>query len=41
MPAIALAKDGSFFIVARMDGEKILIHDPKVERPEIIRPSDN
>ncbi len=36
MPAIALAKDGTFFIVARMDGEKILIHDPKVERPEII-----
>jgi subfamily B ATP-binding cassette protein HlyB/CyaB len=36
MPAIALAKDGTFFIVARMEGEKILIHDPKVERPEII-----
>ena len=36
MPAIALAQDGTFFIVARMEGEKILIHDPKVERPEII-----
>ena len=36
MPAIALAKDGTFFIVARMEGEKILIHDLTVERPEII-----
>jgi subfamily B ATP-binding cassette protein HlyB/CyaB len=36
MPAIALAKDGSFFIIAKMDGEKVLIHDPCVERPEII-----
>lgn len=36
MPAIALAKDGTFFIVARMDGDKVLIHDPAVERPEII-----
>ncbi len=36
MPSIAIAKDGSFFIVARMDGDKILIHDPLVERPELI-----
>ncbi len=36
MPAIAKAKDDSFFIIARMDGDKVLIHDPTVERPEII-----
>ena len=40
MPAIALAKDGSFFIIARMDGDKVLIHDPCVERPEIISQED-
>ncbi|HNP02245.1 MAG TPA: cysteine peptidase family C39 domain-containing protein, partial [Agitococcus sp.] len=36
MPAVVSAKDGSFFIIARMDGDKVLIHDPTVERPEII-----
>jgi subfamily B ATP-binding cassette protein HlyB/CyaB len=40
MPAIALANDGRFFIIARMDGDKVLIHDPCVERPEIISQED-
>ncbi|PTQ86710.1 type I secretion system permease/ATPase [Agitococcus lubricus] len=40
LPAIATAKDGKYFIVARVDGDKILIHDPLVERPEIISKED-
>lgn len=28
LPAIAKDSDGSFFIIARMDGDKALIHDP-------------
>ncbi|RZU46746.1 subfamily B ATP-binding cassette protein HlyB/CyaB [Fluviicoccus keumensis] len=36
LPAMAQGKDGNYFIIAKMDGEKILIHDPHVERPEII-----
>ena len=38
LPAIVIAKDGSFFIVAKVEGDKVLIHDPAVERPEIISP---
>lgn len=36
LPAIACASDGGFFIIARVDQEKILIHDPRSERPEMI-----
>ncbi|MEA1030854.1 type I secretion system permease/ATPase [Pseudomonas sp. N-137] len=36
LPAIACASDGGFFIIARMDQEKILIHDPRSQRPEMI-----
>lgn len=36
LPAIACASDGGFFIIARMDQEKILIHDPRSQRPELI-----
>ena len=36
LPAIACAGDGGFFIIARMDQEKILIHDPLSQRPEMI-----
>ncbi|RMO55923.1 hypothetical protein ALQ29_02714 [Pseudomonas marginalis pv. marginalis] len=36
LPAIACASDGGFFIIARMDQEKILIHDPRSQRPEML-----
>lgn len=36
LPAIACALDGSFFIIGRVDQEKILIHDPLSQRPLII-----
>ncbi|WP_434577366.1 type I secretion system permease/ATPase [Pseudomonas sp. Z5-35] len=36
LPAIACANDGSFFIIARLDQNNILIHDPKSQRPELI-----
>ena len=36
LPAMALDKDGSYFILARFDADKALIHDPKAERPEVV-----
>lgn len=36
LPAIACAKDGRFFIIARLDQDNILIHDPQSQRPEMI-----
>lgn len=36
LPAIALDRDGGFFILARCEADKVLIHDPRVERPEVI-----
>lgn len=36
LPAIACANDGSFFIIARLDQDSILIHDPQSQRPEMI-----
>ena len=36
LPAMALDKDGSWFILAKFEGDKYLIQDPRVERPEII-----
>lgn len=36
LPAIAADRDGSFFIIARLDQGKALIHDPRAQRPEII-----
>lgn len=36
LPAIALDHDGHFFIIARIDGDKALIHDPVAQRPEVI-----
>lgn len=38
LPAIACAKDGSFFIIARFDQDNILIHDPQYQRPVMITP---
>lgn len=36
LPAIACANDGRFFIIARLDQDTILIHDPQAQRPEVI-----
>ncbi|MCF5167528.1 type I secretion system permease/ATPase, partial [Pseudomonas congelans] len=40
LPAIAQGEDGNFFIVARLDQGKVLIHDPRSQRPEIITIED-
>jgi subfamily B ATP-binding cassette protein HlyB/CyaB len=36
LPAIACDRDGEFFIFAQYDKDKILIHDPRRERPELL-----
>ncbi|WP_349617389.1 type I secretion system permease/ATPase [Azotobacter salinestris] len=36
LPAIAASTDGRFFIVARIDDSKALIHDPLAQRPEVL-----
>ena len=40
LPALAIGQDGEFFILARSDTEKVLVHDPRVERPEVIARDD-
>jgi len=36
LPAIATSQDGRFFIIARLDDGKALIHEPLAQRPEIL-----
>lgn len=36
LPAIAIDKQGLFFIIARLEQNKVLIHDPRSARPEVI-----
>ncbi len=36
LPALALGRDGGFFILARIEADKTLIHDPAAERPEAL-----
>ncbi|MDP2823903.1 MAG: cysteine peptidase family C39 domain-containing protein [Sulfuritalea sp.] len=38
LPALAVGRDGRFVILARADGDgdKLLIHDPLVERPQVL-----
>lgn len=36
LPAIATDSDGRFFIIARLDDGKALIHDPQAQRPEVL-----
>jgi subfamily B ATP-binding cassette protein HlyB/CyaB len=36
LPAMAVDTSGGFFILAGIDGEKVLIHDPLAERPQVI-----
>lgn len=38
LPAIALTPDGGFFIIARMDQGKALVHGPAAARPETLEP---
>jgi len=36
LPAIARDHDGGFFIIARVEQDKVLIHDPRVQRPQLV-----
>lgn len=36
LPALAVDKDGRFFILARVDGDQVLIQDPRIERPQVL-----
>lgn len=36
LPAVAIDRDGGFFVIARADEARILIHDPRSGRPEIL-----
>lgn len=38
LPAIACDRDGRFFVVARLDADRVLIHDPSTARPELVTP---
>lgn len=40
LPALAVDKDGRFFILARVDGDQVLIQDPRVERPQVLSVSE-
>ncbi|MDP3514761.1 MAG: type I secretion system permease/ATPase [Sulfuritalea sp.] len=36
LPAMAIDTDGHFFILARIDGDQVLIQDPGVDRPQVL-----
>ena len=36
LPAMAVDNEGGYFILARFDADKTLIHDPKAERPQVV-----
>jgi len=36
LPAMAVDSNGGYFILARFDADKALIHDPKAERPQVV-----
>jgi subfamily B ATP-binding cassette protein HlyB/CyaB len=36
LPAMALDVDGNYFVIAQVDGERVLIHDPRAERPQVV-----
>lgn len=36
LPALARDRQGQFFILARVDGDQVLIQDPRVERPQVL-----
>jgi subfamily B ATP-binding cassette protein HlyB/CyaB len=36
LPAMVVDSAGGYFILARHEGDKVLIHDPKAERPQVV-----
>ena len=36
LPAMAVDSAGGYFILARFEGDKALIHDPRAERPQVV-----
>lgn len=36
LPAMAVDAEGGYFILARFDADKVLIHDPRAERPQVL-----
>jgi subfamily B ATP-binding cassette protein HlyB/CyaB len=36
LPALAMDRGGGYFILARFEGDKALIHDPQAERPQVM-----
>jgi subfamily B ATP-binding cassette protein HlyB/CyaB len=40
LPALASGRDGRFFILARIDGDQVLIQDPRIERPQVLGQAD-
>ncbi|MDY0038032.1 MAG: type I secretion system permease/ATPase [Zoogloea oleivorans] len=40
LPALAIDIEGRFFILARVDGDQVLIQDPRVERPQVLPVAD-
>jgi ATP-binding cassette, subfamily B, bacterial HlyB/CyaB len=37
LPAIAQYKDGQYVVLARVDGDKTLIHDPRSSQPQVLQ----
>ena len=37
LPAIAQYKDGQYVVLARVDGDKTLIHDPRASQPQVLQ----
>jgi ATP-binding cassette, subfamily B, bacterial HlyB/CyaB len=35
-PAIAQYKDGNYVVLARAEGDKILVHDPRASQPQVL-----
>ncbi|MDT3737256.1 MAG: type I secretion system permease/ATPase [Denitratisoma sp.] len=40
LPALASDRDGRFFILARIDGDQVLVQDPRVKRPQVLSQAD-
>ncbi|MBX3647514.1 MAG: type I secretion system permease/ATPase [Rhodocyclaceae bacterium] len=40
LPALAVDYDGRYFILARLDGDQVLIQDPRLERPQVLSQAD-
>ncbi|MBK7901350.1 MAG: type I secretion system permease/ATPase [Betaproteobacteria bacterium] len=40
LPALAVDKEGRFFVLARVEGDQVLIQNPRVERPQVLSVED-